>query len=100
MVKRLSQVKPNFVVPAKVSTRRRARDPILDELLNVEQGRAAELARILGITRQTLYGWTRVPKRHLAHVAALWRVSPHKLRPDLRPSRMLPPAVKSEDKHG
>lgn len=43
----------------------------------------AALAEALGITRQAVHKWKRVPERFLADVAKLTKVPMHDLRPDL-----------------
>lgn len=46
-------------------------------------GGRRELANLLGLSRQAVYQWRRVPSDHLALVAKLTRISPQRLRPDL-----------------
>ena len=48
-----------------------------------QEFRTADLAKHLGITAPAVYGWTRVPEKHVAAVAKLTRIPPHELRPDL-----------------
>lgn len=49
-------------------------------------GRSA-LARALGIRPESTYGWDRrgIPAERVLAVAALTRLRPHELRPDLYP---------------
>jgi DNA-binding transcriptional regulator YdaS (Cro superfamily) len=46
-------------------------------------GGGATLARDLGITRQAVYQWDRVPPQHVLDVERITGVSRYKLRPDL-----------------
>ena len=43
------------------------------------------LAKKLGITRQAIYQWTRVPADRVVQVARLSGLSRHELRPELYP---------------
>lgn len=43
------------------------------------------LAGKLGVTRQALYQWKRVPAQHVLKIEALTKVPRHELRPDLYP---------------
>lgn len=73
--------------PVGRTTRFKPRNPVLDELLNMQRGKAAEVAQRLGISRQALYCWREVPLKHLDAVARILRVSRSTLRPDLYPPR-------------
>lgn len=53
-----------------------------------QEFRTADLAKHLGITAPAIYGWTRVPEKHVAAVAKLTRIPPHELRPDLFKPRL------------
>jgi 2-dehydropantoate 2-reductase len=46
-------------------------------------GGAAQLARLLGITRQALYQWDKVPAERVLEIERLTGVPRHALRPDL-----------------
>lgn len=48
-----------------------------------EAGGGAALAAKLGITRQAVYQWDRVPPQHVLDVERVTGVSRHQLRPDL-----------------
>ncbi len=49
------------------------------------QGSGAELARQLGIVRQAIYQWGRVPVEHVLNIEALTGVSRSDLRRDIYP---------------
>ena len=49
-------------------------------------GGIVELARALGLTRQAVYKWTRVPIEHVLTIERLTRVRRHELRPDIYPA--------------
>ena len=49
----------------------------------VKAGGQSRLARALGVRRQAVHQWTRIPKRHLEAVAALTGYRMGGLRPDL-----------------
>jgi hypothetical protein len=46
-------------------------------------GGASEVARSLGLSRQAVHCWTKVPPRHVLAVEKLSGVSRHYLRPDI-----------------
>lgn len=50
-----------------------------------EAGGGAALGRALGLTRQAIYQWAKVPPEHVLKVESLTGVSRHRLRPDLYP---------------
>lgn len=43
----------------------------------------AELAHRMGLKRQTLYQWERVPERHILTIERLTGIPRHLIRPDL-----------------
>ena len=62
-----------------------AKDPHFVEILS-RHGRAVQIARALGITRQAVYQWDRVPAEKAAAVAEATGLTLTDLRPDLWPS--------------
>jgi len=48
-------------------------------------GSADRLAVVLGITRQAIYQWPRVPAERVLDIERATGVSRHELRPDLYP---------------
>ena len=56
----------------------------VDEALAAHSG--AELARALGLTRQAIYQWDRVPSKHVLRVEKITGVPRQRLRPDLYPT--------------
>lgn len=48
-------------------------------------GSGAKLARALGLKRQAIYQWDRIPSGHVLKVEELTGVPRHRLRPDLYP---------------
>ena len=56
----------------------------IDEAIALAGG-GAELARALGLQRQAIYQWTRIPPHHVLKIEALTGVSRHRLRPDIYP---------------
>ena len=50
-----------------------------------QAGRLSKLADHLGITRQAVYQWKRVPEDKVLDVEAFTGISRHELRPDIYP---------------
>lgn len=50
-----------------------------------EAGGGASLGRALGLTRQAIYQWAKVPPEHVLKVEQISGVSRQRLRPDLYP---------------
>lgn len=48
-------------------------------------GNRAKLAKIVGLTRQTVSQWKRIPAEHVLRIEAETGVPRHELRPDLYP---------------
>jgi len=48
-----------------------------------------EIAERLNIKRQAPYTWWRVPSERVLVVAAVTGMSPHEIRPDLYPERLM-----------
>jgi DNA-binding transcriptional regulator YdaS (Cro superfamily) len=48
-------------------------------------GNLSSLAKKLGVSRQAIYQWRRVPAQHVLKIEALTKVPRHTLRPDLYP---------------
>jgi DNA-binding transcriptional regulator YdaS (Cro superfamily) len=46
-------------------------------------GSKRRLARLLGLTQQTVYGWTRLPVKHLDVIERQLGIPRERLRPDL-----------------
>jgi len=59
--------------PLKVHQRklRQTRDPLLNALYEVWPGLQVALAESLGLTRQAVSQWDRIPKKHLTAVSNL-----------------------------
>jgi DNA-binding transcriptional regulator YdaS (Cro superfamily) len=60
------------------------RPPILIHTANKVGGLPA-LAKLLGIKRQAIYQWKKIPADRVIEIETLTRVSRHELRPDLHP---------------
>jgi DNA-binding transcriptional regulator YdaS (Cro superfamily) len=58
------------------------RDPILVEVF-ASYGTAAHLARQLGLSRQCVSQWEKVPLKYIRQIARDTQISPQKLRPDI-----------------
>lgn len=63
------------------------RDPIL-QLIRTHKGLLSRIARQLGVERQAVTQWTRVPAERIPAVEAATGIPRHLLRPDICP----PPA--------
>ncbi len=50
-----------------------------------QRGLAPKLAKRLGISREAVWLWRRVPAEHALIVAEMLKLPPHKVRPDLYP---------------
>lgn len=61
-------------------------------------GGLSQLARLIGIERESLRGWQRVPGARVLRVEALTGISRHELRPDLYPPDLdyMPPLTERE----
>lgn len=46
-------------------------------------GFAADVARHLGVTHQSVSQWNRVPARHVIEVARMLKMRPEEIRPDV-----------------
>ncbi len=57
-------------------------DKITDTAVN-RAGGVSALADHLGLTRQAVFKWTRIPAHHVMKVSALVGIPPEKLRPDI-----------------
>lgn len=55
------------------------------DALRLEFGELQKLAEPLGVTREAVYQWTRIPHRHVKKICELseGRLTPEMLRPDL-----------------
>lgn len=58
------------------------RDPAIMAVL-FKYGNAVKLAAHLGISRQAVSRWTKIPMRHLAAISEITGMQPHELRPDV-----------------
>ena len=58
------------------------RDPILLDVF-AACGNASQLAKSLGVTRQAVFHWTKVPMRYLKLISEMTGIPRAKLRPDL-----------------
>jgi|APFre7841882654_1041346.scaffolds.fasta_scaffold217292_2 DNA-binding phage protein len=58
------------------------RDPLLD-LVFRKCGNMSNLARKLGLTRQAISKWDRVPLAHIKQIADLTGMTRESLRPDI-----------------
>jgi DNA-binding transcriptional regulator YdaS (Cro superfamily) len=58
------------------------RDPILTEVF-AAYGSASSLSRTLGISRQCVGQWKRIPLKYVRDVAKRTGISPDRLRPDV-----------------
>jgi DNA-binding transcriptional regulator YdaS (Cro superfamily) len=58
------------------------RDPAIMAVL-FKYGNAVKLATELGISRQAVSRWTKIPMRHLATISEFTGMQPHELRPDV-----------------
>jgi DNA-binding transcriptional regulator YdaS (Cro superfamily) len=58
------------------------RDPVIMAVL-FKYGNAVKLATELGISRQAVSRWTKIPMRHLATISEFTGMQPHELRPDV-----------------
>jgi len=76
------KVSPTITVPTP-RRRKRPRDPLWDAIICQNYGLAAQLAIELGISRQAIYLWYRVPSQHVEQVARMVGVPAKRLRPDL-----------------
>ena len=66
------------------------KDAILTDIRNAV-GNGSSLARELGLTRQAIYQWWRVPAEYVLRVESISGVPRHRIRPDLYPEdRELP----------
>lgn len=64
-----------------MKTNAERRDPSLDALLRAHG--ATRVARVLTISRQAVYAWRVVPERRLDKIARAFRMTRHRLRPDI-----------------
>lgn len=71
---------------AVLEVRRRAAKKLADPSQGPDQG-LARLADLLGITRQAVAFWTRVPEAHVSAVNRILGIPKYKLRPDRFPNR-------------
>jgi hypothetical protein len=69
-------------VPAK------PRDPGIEKIRE-RPGRLTGIAHALGITRQAVAAWKRVPATRVLAVSFITGISPQELRPDLYPASYL-----------
>ncbi len=58
--------------------------PLLEQKA-ADVGGASNLAKIIGVTRQALFQWDRVPAERVLQVERTTGISRHDLRPDLYP---------------
>ena len=65
-----------------MSKHRERAEAALDRVI-VKAGGQSRLARALGVRRQAVHQWTRIPRRHLEAVAALTGYRIGGLRPDI-----------------
>jgi DNA-binding transcriptional regulator YdaS (Cro superfamily) len=65
------------------------RDPHYDELLR-RRGRIAEIAAAVGLSKQAVSAWQRIPAERAPAIAAALRLPLSALRPDLWPPRDTP----------
>lgn len=56
-------------------------EPLIEAIIAI--GGMSELARHLGVTRQAISGWKRIPLKHVKRVSELTNIPHDKLRPDL-----------------
>lgn len=61
------------------------RDPIVLRAVEAADG-AAALARQLGIERQAVSQWRRIPVHHVLTIEQLTGIPRHELRPDVYPA--------------
>jgi hypothetical protein len=59
-------------------------DPVLSAIRD-RKGLASELAQLVGITREAVWLWRRVPAQHARKVARYLKLKPYMVRPDLYP---------------
>lgn len=57
------------------------------ELIRAKRGAMSEIARQLGLSKQAVTQWERVPDSHLGRVSDIVQIPPWELRPDLYRSR-------------
>ena len=57
-------------------------DPILADVFRA-YGTQAQLAKELGVTRQAICRWQKVPIKHLRRICAFTGLAPAVLRPDI-----------------
>jgi hypothetical protein len=60
------------------------RNPVL-VAIREEYGLAAKLGRKLGITREAVWMWERVPPKHALRVAKFMKLPVHKVCPEIVP---------------
>lgn len=60
------------------------RDPVIAMRKSV-RGFASRLAREIGITRQAVHSWKRVPPRHALAIAKFMNLHPHEVCPEMYP---------------
>lgn len=58
------------------------RDPILVEVF-AAYGGASHLAKELGVSRQCVSQWSKVPLKYIRQIARHTQISPQRLRPDI-----------------
>ncbi len=58
------------------------RNPIIEKIA-AAYGSYSELARVLGVTRQSVWAWKEVPLHHVRRIAAEKNFKLHELRPDI-----------------
>ncbi|MDZ7711734.1 MAG: Cro/CI family transcriptional regulator [Rhodovibrio sp.] len=65
------------------------RDPTMLKAIQ-RAGGVSALARQLGITRQAIYAWSRIPVEHVFTIEQMSGVPRHTLRPDVYPREDAP----------
>lgn len=53
---------------------------------SIKEYNGIRIATELGLTKQAVYMWERVPAHHVLKVAELLDETPHRIRPDIYPA--------------